>query len=271
MISDCVSKHLIVGDALIDNESLSSVNISNTFIYEVLRVVDGAPIFLKDHYERLSHSAQTLGFGLGITYKSFAERLARLTEADVIENADLKVIVEYDNSRATNFYAFEMAHNYPTAEMYANGVEVATFAGEREDPNVKKNLAVRHRADEFIRCRGVYEIVYLNNEGYLLEGSRSNVFFVKGTTIYTAPSNKVLLGITRKYVRKIIADLGLTLVEGNVRADEMPTFDGAFLTSTPFNVLPIAHIDNIAFDAHNKFIVEIMKAFDKEVENSKDR
>ena len=79
--------------------------------------------------------------------------------------------------------------NYPKPELYKTGVEVCLLHEERTNPNVKaKGLKVRDHANALITEKGVFEVLLVNNDGILTEGSRSNLFLVKGDTIYTATS-----------------------------------------------------------------------------------
>ena len=67
-------------------------------------------------------------------------------------------------------------------------------------------------------------------------GARNdNVFFIRGREVWTAPSDRVLLGVTRSKVIDVIREAGLDLHFKSVREDHLASFDAAFIsgTSTP--------------------------------------
>ena len=57
---------------------------------------------------------------------------------------------------------------------------------------------IRERPVRLISDNKLYEVLLVDRNGRITEGSRSNVFFVKGNKFYTGPSAMVLVGITRK-------------------------------------------------------------------------
>ncbi len=60
-----------------------------------------------------------------------------------------------------------------------------------------------------------YEALLVNEEGYITEGSRSNVFLIKDGVIYTPADRDVLLGITRAKVIDLIRDYGFPFQKKN--------------------------------------------------------
>ena len=95
----------------------------------------------------------------------------------------------------------------------------------------------------------------------MTEGSRSNVFFVRDNVFYTAPLPHVLPGTSRKRVLNICQEEGMTVVEQRVNYKDIASYQAAFITGTSPLVLPIAHIDGIAFDPHHPLLVKVMEHY----------
>lgn len=89
---------------------------------------------------------------------------------------------------------------------------------------------------------GFAEVCFIRN-GFVTEGAHSNIFFVKGDTVFTHPeSNSILSGITRKNVISLAAENGIKLVEEAVAGDMIPYVNEAFITNTSGEVIPVIRI-----------------------------
>lgn len=87
----------------------------------------------------------------------------------------------------------------------------------------------------------------LDPDGYVAEGTGSNFFTVKNGVIYTPEPRNILRGITRASIMEDIAPrIGMTVVEKNIEPYDVYTADEAFVTSTPFCVLPVVSLDGVA-------------------------
>ncbi len=89
---------------------------------------------------------------------------------------------------------------------------------------------------------GFAEVCFIR-DGFVTEGAHSNIFFVRGDTVFTHPeSNKILSGITRKNVISIAAENGIGLIQEAVAADMIPYMQEAFITNTSGEVVPVIRI-----------------------------
>ena len=120
---------------------------------------------------------------------------------------------------------------------------------------------LRDATDRAIRTGDLYEVLLVNNDGKITEGSRSNVFFIKDGEVYTSPSDTVLLGVTRTMIIRIIEKAGIPLHYHLVGKDELRSFDAAFLSGTSPKVLPIASIGGISYDVNDPVLRYVMKEY----------
>jgi D-alanine transaminase len=102
-------------------------------------------------------------------------------------------------------------------------------------PNVMaKQRAVDAAADEAIFVR----------DGVITEGASSSVFAVLDGELRTYPlSNYILPGVTREIVLELARELGLSVREVPVLADELMRATEIFLTSTYNDVMPVVRVD----------------------------
>ncbi len=239
-----------------------------TKYYEVLRCIDGIPIFLEDHLDRLQASIQkTVVFDREL----LENEISQLIEQDGIINGNIKIVLTQ-----TVQLLYSSSFYYPSGEEYRSGVRVGLLQWKREDPNVKVVREDYKKAISYkLEQKGIYgsyfETLLIDTDGFITEGSRSNAFFVKGSQVFTAPDEDILKGITRKYVLKAIQAAGATLVSKKISAQKIETLkeDGAaFLSGTSIGVLPICAIEETQISSSsNKMICRIMKEYDNIIQN----
>ena len=117
------------------------------------------------------------------------------------------------------------------------------------------NNKLRLPVNEELKRREAYEALLVDHEGYITEGSRSNIFFIRGDgVIQTAPDSMVLSGITRRYVTEIIRREGISLRYEAVRVSEIGGYRSAFLTGTSPMVLAVRSVEGQVFDVSDPVI-----------------
>jgi branched-chain amino acid aminotransferase len=91
---------------------------------------------------------------------------------------------------------------------------------------------------------GFDEAIFLDQRGFVSEGSGENIFIAKQGILYTPPlSAGILGGITRDSVCTIAQDSDLKVQERDIARGELYTCDEAFFTGTAAEVSPILRID----------------------------
>ena len=94
------------------------------------------------------------------------------------------------------------------------------------------------------RTRGADEALLLNTDGYVLEGSTSNVFWIDHGTICTPPLPQgVLPGVTRATVLELCASLRVPHMERMIRPEELTKMDGVFLSLTSRGVVEASALE----------------------------
>lgn len=83
----------------------------------------------------------------------------------------------------------------------------------------------------------------LDTDNYIAEGTGDNFFIVKDNVLYTPEPRNILRGISREYVFEIAKELGVQYRECNLDVYDVATADEAFMTGTPFCILPVTSLD----------------------------
>ena len=92
---------------------------------------------------------------------------------------------------------------------------------------------------------GFDEAIMLTQDGNVSEGSGENLFLVSNGVLYTPlVGDNNLTGITRDSAIRIATDeLGLNIVERQIRRSELYLADEIFLTGTAAHVTPVGELD----------------------------
>jgi len=228
-------------------------------VYEVLRTYGGLAFEPGRHFRRLRASADRLGFSVPASDADLlAQADALLARAGTGESY-IRIIVSRGLGDCS--YSFEKVQG-PTVVMiqkplppypawhYEDGIKIAAVGVRRNhpralDPAIKSsNLLNNILAMREAQSRGAEEPVLLNQEGFLAEGASTNVFLVRGGTLFTPPlSAGILAGITREVVLELLPGLGIPFGERPLQLDELVSADEAFMTSTTREVVPVRQVD----------------------------
>lgn len=86
----------------------------------------------------------------------------------------------------------------------------------------------------------------LDPDGFIAEGTGDNFFIVKNNEIITPEGRNILRGISREYIFELAKELQLKIIEKNIEVYDVINADEAFMTGTPFCMLPVTSINNIS-------------------------
>ena len=106
----------------------------------------------------------------------------------------------------------------------------------------------------------------LDNDGFIAEGTGDNFFIVKDGNIISPEGRNILRGISREYVMKeLCVQLGLPVIEKNIEPYDVYTANEAFMTGTPFCMLPVTSLNGnpIGNGKVGHIFLEVLKKWSK--------
>ncbi len=87
----------------------------------------------------------------------------------------------------------------------------------------------------------------LGTDGFITEGTGDNFFIVKDGVVISPEGRDILRGVSREYVMvDLCQELGIPVVEKNIDQYDVYTADEAFITGTPFCMLPVTSLNSLA-------------------------
>ncbi|MGA2407917.1 MAG: aminotransferase class IV [Bacteroidales bacterium] len=268
-MNECYGKKFILNGDLQQAELFdNSLVYEGDSVYEVIRMVKANPIFFPDHMERLVTSVKLQKKELLADASTLRKDIINLTRSDRKRESNLKIVFNYNNG-STNYLIYFIEPIYPSEDQYKRGVKGILFFAERKDPESK---VINHKLRSFIYHKlileGGYEAILVNKNNSITEGSRSNIFFLKGETLVTAPDNVVLNGITRKYILEICRENIIKVEFTCVKVDDISEYDAVFMTGTSPIVLPFYCIDDKFFNVKHPLMGRLRKLYLVKAEES---
>jgi len=218
--------------------------------FDFMRTYNGRVIFIQDHVQRLFRSATQIGIELPLSESELIQLVEETLRRNPPVESNVRILVtggtspDFITPQGRPRIAIMVAplSQYPPA-WYAEGAKIITVAHTRAIPGAKtidyiRAIMVLAEA----RQKGAIEAVYVDPDGFVREGTTSNIFAFIGDRLVT-PGMDILNGITRQKV--------LGLAEGiysvdirDLRRRELVHADEVFITSSNRLIVPIARVDD---------------------------
>lgn len=270
MVKEAILDYLIYNSRICSTKEIDiPQNTERISIYEVIRIIDGIPLYLEEHLKRLIKSAKLLNIKIDKTYEELTDEIRKLIEINNEYNLNVKILCIGGDEKIEDIYVYFIKSFYPPESMYKEGIHTIVYESERQNPNAKTfNRQLRERINTELKKRSAFEALLINNDEQITEGSRSNVFFVKGERLFTPPANEVLLGVTRSKIIELCRIGSIDVIQQEISLDSIGEYEGAFITGTSINVLPIKTVDEIEFNpSKNDIVNKVMGIYERDMKN----
>lgn len=248
--------YYIDGAFVPESEATLSVNdlavLRGYGVFDFLRTYNGIPFHLEDHLARLERSARLIGLTVPVSLEELAEIVHETLRRNDHPDYNIRLVItgglSADNitpGEKPKLLVMVTAVKQMPAEWYSAGAKVITSHMDRLVPGSKSInyipgiLSLREAAD-----RRAIEALYVDNHGFIQEGTTSNAFAFFGQTLVTPPGDRILPGITRQVVLQLVQEEFRVEVR-DLHKDEIRLMDEAFITASNKEVVPVVRIDAI--------------------------
>ena len=244
--------------SLIDYDNINYLAENRAFkygdgVFETIKVHNGKPCFVEDHYFRLMSSLRILRMEIPMyfTYEYFSEQLIKTIESkDKVTRIRFAVYrkngglyLPTDNNIDYIVEAFSVGQ-YITKERY----EVELYTDNYINSGILSTIKSTNRilnivANIYIEENGYDNGLLVNENKNIVEAINSNIFIVKGTSIITPPvSDGCIKGIARKNIINLLTkDAKYSIEERSISPFELKKADEIFLTNTIMGIQPITN------------------------------
>jgi branched-chain amino acid aminotransferase len=245
----------ISGQWMHPNEAAISVNdvavLRGYSVFESLRTYDRRPFHLEEHLNRLYRSAEIIDLDVPYSREDIAIVVQGIIEHNSYKHATIRILVTGGESEdgilpsgKPVLAVLITSLGERDMERFAKGYKVITTHLQRTSPEAKTTSYVAAvRVLKEAARRDASDALFINEQGHVLEGTRSNFFVFCGNTVVT-PGNGVLMGVTRNVVLEL-ARSRFPVEERPIRLDELPLVEEAFITSSSKEITPVVQIDDL--------------------------
>ncbi|MBE3559014.1 MAG: aminotransferase class IV [Ktedonobacteraceae bacterium] len=219
-------------------------------VFESLRTYDRRPFHLEEHLDRLYRSAELIELAIPYTRVEIAGIVRAVIERNPYKHATLRILITGGESEdgiiptgRPTLAVLITPLGERDLDRFARGVRVITTHLRREAPEAKTTsyIAAVRALKEALR-RDAADALFVDEQGHVLEGTRSNFFIFKGDTLVT-PRSGILPGITRGVVLDL-AHGRFAVEERSIPYEELSAVDEAFITSSSKEITPVVQIDD---------------------------
>lgn len=214
---------------------------SGVGLFETLKILNGYPVFLEDHIERMREGAKKV-WNKDIDAEKIFRASVELSRNQPSPSV-LRIILVENNLEFTFFLVID---EYPYARTSDLRVKITEF--EKNPKSLSTGLKPISYFDNVVLRESViregFDEAILLSGGFIAEGTRSNIFWLIKKKAYTPPLELgILAGITRNKTIELCKELGVEVSETKITPDELLEADEAFLTSSLMGIAPIAELN----------------------------
>jgi len=218
-------------------------------IFDFLRTMDGAPLFMDDHLDRFYASADAMHLPVKKSREELSSVIHELIKKSSLSEAGIRITLT--GGYSTDSYQIAEPNlvitcnpvKISTQNDFEKGVSIITHEYQRELPHVKSiNYLMAVWLQPLLKDKQADDLLYHRNN-IITEFPRSNVFIVTAGNKLVTPARNVLKGITRKNILSLAKEIA-QVEERDIIVEELSDAPEVFLTATTKKIMPVIRINN---------------------------
>ncbi|MBI5206956.1 MAG: aminotransferase class IV [Candidatus Firestonebacteria bacterium] len=262
MLKETPSEYVYINGEYILKENAKISVFDHGFLYgdavfETMRSFDGKLFKLSEHIDRLLKSAH----GIFLQHKFTKYEIAQAVSKTMEKNQALDAYIRICISRGVGQVSLDIdaclnpmliIFVKPIIDIPIQGVKIAIVKTRRNlisamNPSFKTANMLNNILSKLEAKRlNAFEGIMLNSDGYITEGSISNIFIIKNFKLITPSINTgILEGIARNTIIELASRANLTVFEELIKPEELYEIDECFLTNSVRGIIPVNQIDDI--------------------------
>lgn len=225
-------------------------------IFETMHAYDGTVFRLQSHLDRMSRSLSVLE--IPFDKPQITKAIRKTISENKLRDARVRLTVsagpgnpvtDLSSCKQPTILVIALPHAPMTRETYEKGFALSIARIRRNSQSLVQNIKKTDYMESILarreaRRNGADDALFLNDRGFVAEGSTNNVFIVNGGVLKT-PSleNGILPGITRDAVLDAARRACVAAQETDILPAELLSADEVFITSTMMEIMPVTRID----------------------------
>ena len=265
------------GELIPENEAKVSIYDSalmfGDMVFEMTRSFNKQQFKLEDHIARLYAGLKILRIPVELTQTQMIDECYRTVEANdhlFGKDDEHRLMIDVSRGLLGIYQNIEGLHKGPNViiadfplrwtvakmgALFETGINMV-ITSQRAIPASLMDPKIKNRSRLFYLMANIEAsqvagdnnwALLLGTDGFITEGTGDNFFIVKDGVVITPEGRDVLRGVSREYVMiELCSALGIPCVEKNIEPYDVHTADEAFITGTPFCMLPVTSLNGLS-------------------------
>lgn len=241
-------------------------------IFEMTRSFNKNQFKLREHLERLYYGIKILRVPIEMTIDQMEKHCYEVIEANehlFNDDDEHRLMIDISRGLLSIYQGIDGLHKGPNiiiadfplrwtvnnmGHLFDNGIN-AVITSQRAIPANLMDPKIKNRSRLFYLTANIEAsqmsgdnnwALLLDTNGFIAEGTGDNFFIIKDGVIISPEGRDILRGISRQYVmEELCPQLGLKVIEKNIEPYDVYTADEAFMTGTPFCMLPVVKLNGL--------------------------
>ncbi|MAD48433.1 MAG: branched-chain amino acid aminotransferase [Gammaproteobacteria bacterium] len=241
-------------------------------VFEMTRSFNGKQFKLIEHIDRLFYGLKILRIPLHYSKKDMEDFCYETIEANkhLFNNDDEhRLMIDVSRGLLGIYHKIDGLHKGPNliitdfplrwtvvnmGHLFDKGIN-AVVTSQRAIPQSLLDPKIKNRSRIFYLMANIEASQFkgednwallLDNDGYISEGTGDNFFIIKDNVVISPEGHDILRGISRDYVmNQLCPELGFEFIEKKISQYDVYTADEAFMTGTPFCMLPVTKLNGL--------------------------
>ena len=241
-------------------------------VFEMTRSFNKSQFELRAHIDRLYSGCKILRIPIAMTPQEMEDACYKTIEANdhlFDDDDEHRLMIDVSRGLLGIYHGIEGLHSGPNViiadfplrwtvkgmgELFHKGIN-AVITSQRAIPASLMEPKIKNRSRIFYLMANIEAslmkgennwALLLDPDGFIAEGSGDNFFIIKDKTIISPEGRNMLRGISRDYIMNVVGpELGYKVIEKNIEPYDVYTADEAFMTGTPFCMLPVTSLNDV--------------------------
>ena len=264
------------GNFVDENEAKISIYDSalmfGDMVFEMTRSFDKNQFMLDEHIERLYTGLKILRIPIQMSPSEMKEACYKTIEINSSyfnDDDEHRLMIDVSRGVLGLYHRIENLHkgtnviiaDFPLrwtvagmGKLFSEGIN-AVITSQRAIPSHLMEPKIKNRSRLFYLNANIEASLFegennwallLDPDGFVAEGTGDNFFIIKNNVVITPEGRNILRGISRDYVmKKLCSQVGFEIIEKNIEPYDVYTADEAFMTGTPFCMLPVTSLNSV--------------------------
>ena len=248
-----------------------SALIFGDMVFEMTRSFNKKQFLLEEHIDRLLSGLKILRIKIKYTKKDLikiCEQTVSKNENSMNKDDEHRLMIDvsrgmlgiYENTQNANKGSNVIVADFPLkwtvkgmSKLFKDGINLV-ITSQRAIPPMYMDPKIKNRSRMFYLNANIEASLFkgknnwallLDANGFVSEGTGSNFFMIKDGKVLTPKGIHALRGITRNYVIKLCNELKIPVAETDIEPFDVYNADEAFVTATPFCMLPVVSLNGL--------------------------